>query len=89
MSLADYFTYLYNKWITAKKTWDEKQHQMMNQLKEQYKSPPGKWWDEYIVWYENNADAYITHINAAYNEILAHFPLAEWGDAIALLNTVE
>jgi len=89
MSLADYFDYLYNKWITAKKAWGDKQQRMMDQLKEQYKSPADKWWDEYLVWYEQHAEEYIRHINATYDEIVANFPLTEWESVWTILKTAE
>lgn len=86
MKLLDWFSYLNMEWVRAKQAWGNKQTEMMDLYRNQ---DPLDWWNKYIIWYENNADAYISRIDSAYQRLLSEFPLNAWEDAIAILDTSD
>lgn len=84
VTLLEKFSILQNIWIKKKVDWATLKSEKYYELKTQGYSD---WWEEYIFWYENNADANIEAINAAYNRMVADFPLNEFEDAISILDT--
>lgn len=89
MTLLDWFSTLQQRWAAAKRAWGEKQQQMIDYYKEQYPLDRRQQWDEYLKWYEINADGYLIGINNAYDRIIAEFPLNAWNDAISILDTSD
>ena len=73
MRLIDWFSYLYSRWIRAKEAWGKKQQEMMDRFKGSHPEKRNEWWNEYVLWYENNADGWIDKINMAYEELITQF----------------
>lgn len=84
VSLLEKFSILQERWILKKREWADLKSKKYDELKA---SGGAEWWHSYVTWYENNADSYIEAINAAYNRMVADFPLSEFEDAIAILDT--
>jgi hypothetical protein len=89
VTIAKWFSILNQKWATAKRQWGEEQQRMQQFFKDQYPLDKNKWWNEYLNWYANNAEGWIDKINSAYDELISTFPLVEWEDAIAVLDTKD
>ena len=87
LSLSEWFERLYLGWARAKGAWGKLQQEMIDQFRLQNPLDHRRAWDQYLQWYGNNADAHIELINAAYERLLAEFPLTEWEDAISILDT--
>jgi hypothetical protein len=84
MTLLEKFSLLQNEWVKKKQEWGK----LKSDKWEYFKTSGGtEWWDEYVRWYEQNAEGYIDGINAAYNRMVADFPMNEFEDALAILDT--
>ncbi len=86
MTLLDQFNLLNSAWVQKREAWGRLKQAELKKLRD---SGDADWWDEYILWYENIAGSYIDDINAAYNRLIAEFPLTAYQDAIAILDTNE
>lgn len=88
-TLAAWFDYLHSQWAEAKRAWGEKQLDMQEKFKQKYADNPNRdaWWNAYLQWYGDNADAFVSRINGKWEQLIAEFPLTEWEDAIAVLDT--
>jgi len=84
VTLLEKFGILQDEWIRRKQLWSTEKSSVFNEFK---KSGNADWWDQYVYWYENNAEGYIEAINAAYNRMVAEFPLNEFEDALSVLDT--
>ncbi|GGB91942.1 hypothetical protein GCM10011352_17510 [Marinobacterium zhoushanense] len=89
MKLVDYFYYLFSNWIRAKEDWSRRQQEAIERFENKFPNDPSAQYNAYIKWYETNADSWIEKIHAAYYEMLAQFPLTQWNDAIAILDTKD
>ncbi len=84
VTLLEKFSLLQNAWVASKQAWGK----LKSDTYERFKTQGGtEWWDEYVRWYEQNAEGYIDGINAAYNRMVADFPMNEFEDALAILDT--
>lgn len=88
-TLVSWFNYLYTQWTQVKEEWAIKQTEVQEKLRAQYKDDSEKMWDAYLVWYEENADSFIQEINSKWDQLLIEFPLTEWNDALAILDTKD
>lgn len=84
VTLLEKFSILQERWIEKKQAWAKLKSDEYERLKT---NGDADWWDRYVTWYENNAEGYVDAINAAYNRMLADFPLSEFEDALAILDT--
>ncbi|MFA6051412.1 MAG: hypothetical protein WC762_02365 [Methylobacter sp.] len=84
VTLLEKFSILQDRWIQEKQKWATVKSAKYEEIKT---TGDADWWDQFIYWYENNADGYIEAINAAYNRMVADFPLNEFEDALAILDT--
>ena len=84
VSLLEKFSILQEGWIAKKQAWAKLKSDEYERFKTQGKA---SWWNQYVTWYETNAEGYIDAINAAYNRMLADFPLSEFEDALSILDT--
>jgi hypothetical protein len=89
LSLAAWFDYLFSGWTEAKRGWADKQLAMRDYFERKYADDPNRdaWWSAYLQWYGDNAEAYIGRINGKWEQLIAEFPLTQWEDAIAVLDT--
>jgi hypothetical protein len=88
-TIAAWFDYLHGQWAEAKRVWADKQLEMREYFKQRYADDPNRdaWWNAYLEWYGDNAEAYVSTINGKWQQLVAEFPLTEWEDAIAILDT--
>lgn len=86
MTLMDQFNYLHSQWTALRQAWGQLQ---FNTMKQMQATGGDNWWVEYIVWYETVASGYVDSINAAYDQLIAEFPLNAYEDALAILDTHE
>ncbi|WP_409644332.1 hypothetical protein [Sphingorhabdus sp.] len=86
MTLLDQFNYLNGIWTSRRQQWDDQQTTKIQQLKA---SGDANWFAEYVEWYGINAQPYIDSINAAYDRLIAEFPLNAFQDALSILGTQE
>jgi hypothetical protein len=84
VTLLEKFSILQERWIEKKQQWAKLKSDTFDRFKTQ---GDADWWDEYIEWYEHNAEGYIEGITAAYSRMVADFPLNEFEDALAILDT--
>lgn len=87
VTLVSWFNYLYTQWSQEKEQWSRKQTEIQTELRAKYPDDDEKYWNSYLSWYEENADAYIQDINSKWDQLLIEFPLTEWQDALAILDT--
>jgi len=87
MKIVDYFYLLFGKWTQAKEMWAAKQQEWLALIEKKYPNDFNAQYQAYLEWYEKNAESWIEKINAAYYEMVAQFPLTQWDDAIAILDT--
>ncbi|WP_150698461.1 hypothetical protein [Pandoraea terrae] len=83
VTLLEKFSILQERWIEKKQAWAKLKSDEYQRLKTK---GDADWWDQYVTWYENNAQGYIDAINASYNRMVADFPLSEFEDALAILD---
>lgn len=84
VTLLEKFSILEGEYVARKQEWGK----LKSEMYDRYKLDGGpNWWDDYIRWYEMNAQGYIDGINAAYNRMVADFPVNEFEDALAILDT--
>ena len=90
-TLGAWFDYLFGRWADARRDWGDKQSEMRRQLESRYRDEtnPDAWWNAYLQWYGDNATGYIARINSRWQQLVAEFPLTEWEDAIAILDTKD
>lgn len=86
-TLVSWFNYLYTQWTQEKEQWSRKQTEIKAELLAKYPDDEDKYWNAYLAWYEENADSYIQDINSKWDQLLIEFPLVEWQDALAILDT--
>jgi len=86
MTLIDQFNYLDGIWTSKRQAWADLQAQQLATLQA---SGNPNWWEAYVVWYGITAQPQIDAINAAYDRLVAEFPLNAFQDAIAILSTQE
>lgn len=84
VTLLEKFSILQERWIQKKQEWSTLKSEMFYKFKT---TGGADWWEEFIYWYENNAEGHVDAINAAYNRMIADFPLNEFEDALAILDT--
>ncbi|CAA0118153.1 Uncharacterised protein [Halioglobus japonicus] len=93
ITLMDLFDQLNGDWISAKKHWGKIQYEKMDELGlVGTKKGDTKYmdaWNTYVEWYELVANGYIADINEKYDNILVYFPLNEWNDCLAILDTTD
>ncbi len=86
MTLLDQFNYLNGVWTSRRQEWADRQTYKMQALKA---DGDADWFANYVVWYGINAQPHIDSINAAYDRLVAEFPLNSFQDALAVLSTQE
>jgi hypothetical protein len=84
VSLLEKYDILQERWIEKKQAWSTLKTGKLDYYKT---NGDPDWWEQYIAWYEQTADSYVAGINAAYNRMLADFPINEFEDALAILDT--
>ncbi|EOX4789511.1 hypothetical protein ACIL2U_002165 [Vibrio alginolyticus] len=87
MSMADAFYQLYSQWVAKKREWSTLVNKKKEELSATYKGDPSKQYQEFLSWYTTVAESYISGINLAYTNLISQFPLAQWQDSIAILDT--
>lgn len=86
MTLLDQFNYLNSEWTSRRQAWADLQTSKIQALKE---SGDAGWFGDYVAWYGVNAQSHIDSVNAAYDRLVAEFPLNAFQDALAVLSTQE
>jgi hypothetical protein len=86
MTLLDQFNYLNGIWTDRRQQWDDKQTATIQQFKA---GGDANWFADYVEWYGINAQPYLDSINAAYDRLIAEFPLNAFQDALSILGTQE
>jgi hypothetical protein len=89
MPMVGVFYLLSSKWIKVKSIWGSTQQAELTTLENKYPSDPKAQYEEFLKWYETNADSNLASINAAYYELITQFPLTQWNDAISILDTQD
>lgn len=84
VTLLEKYTILQDRWIAKKQQWSELKSKTLDDYRT---SGAPDWWEQYVTWYETVADAYVAAIDAAYNRMIADFPVNEFEDALAILDT--
>ena len=84
VTLLEKFSILENEFTKRKQDWGKMKADQYRNLKD---GGDPDWWEEYLRWYGLIAQGYIDGINAAYNRMVADFPLNEFEDALAILDT--
>ncbi|MYM94140.1 hypothetical protein [Duganella vulcania] len=84
VSLLEKYTILQDRWIERKQAWSTLKTDKLDYYRS---NGDTDWWEQYITWYEQNAESYVAGIDAAYNRMLADFPINEFEDALAILDT--
>lgn len=84
VSLLEKFNILQERWIEKQQQWS---HLKSDKLAHFRDKGDADWWEQYIQWYEGIAASYKAGIDAAYNRMLADFPVNEFEDALAILDT--
>ncbi|WP_100753634.1 hypothetical protein [Vibrio salilacus] len=87
MSMSDAFYRLYSSWISKKREWSEQINNKRNELAQKYSGDPQKQYDEFLAWHTTVSESYISSITLAYTNLIAQFPLSQWEDSIAILDT--
>lgn len=86
MTIMDQFNYLNGQYNSVRQAWTELQTRKLAELQA---SKDPDWWEDYVAWYVLVAQTHIDAVNAAYDRLVAEFPLNEFQDAIAILSTQE
>lgn len=86
MTLLDQFNYLHSIWTSRRQEWADEQVAEMRALQA---GGSDNWFSSYVIWYGINAQSHIDAINAAYDRLVAEFPLNSFQDALAVLSTQE
>jgi hypothetical protein len=84
VTLLEKFSILEDEFVTRKQDWGKMKADKLQSLKD---GGDEDWWEQYLTWYGLVAQGYIDGINAAYNRMVADFPLSEFEDALAILDT--
>lgn len=84
VTLLEKFNILQERWIDKQQQWS---HLKADKLSFYRDRGDADWWEQYVGWYEGIAASYKAGIDAAYNRMLADFPINEFEDALAILDT--
>jgi hypothetical protein len=84
VSLLEKYSILQERWIEKKQEWSRLKAEKLDYFRTNGAS---NWWQQYIGWYEAVAGSFVAGIDAAYNRMLADFPVNEFEDALAILDT--
>lgn len=86
MRLIDYYQHLTGIWMRDRSEWARLQSEAKDNFRIKYSDSSSLWWDAYLAWYADNAPAWVSRINLAYDNVIAEFPVTEWQDAMAILD---